>query len=806
MPATCKRFFSAFLFQRIPILSYSYTTNSSVYRVKVTAKKAKKTVKKTLKATIKVKNPSLTLKAANEVAVGAKETVKATVKPASTKVTFSSSDDAIATVDATTGEVTGVKAGEVTITAKAGKTTKSVKMTVKTLIISDVAQTKADQVVLTYKGDASKIVKDDVVITRTSDNQKIYTKAVTDNKKDGKLIVDTVLKMTDAKEYTVVCKDANLKFTATNGVISQLAVDPTEVVYNTATEIDLVALDDNKVELARYAYNSPALATDGYEFTISVTSDKGYFVGDSKLVLNKVGDTATFTATKHTGKYENGTEAGNLKLDGTITAIDKAAVETSADWTLATACPYDWSKITANHDLILGESENLFIRIQDANGKEVFKGNPTQYNGYKLVSTNQDVVYVGGANGNTLVPRKEGSAYVNVVDNKNNVVYAYVVTIKAAAKPTSFVVNKGSVSISNSANVTDSATIELVGKDQYGRDMALSGNYSYTFTNTVAANGAANNTVAAKVFDGAADVTTNVAKTILTFNGTDAGAANTQGAYSWKVEMKNTSGATVYTAVVSANVQQPDMRVTPTYALLLNGQNAPATIDTTVTADSRAAQDVTVKVGMFYNGILGDYQSFADSNVTMRTPLNADVVVGTTAGTRTAVASDTFTFSVRTVDATNYYKKAAAGTYKISVSVPVTPGSATLKTINQNIVVTDSQSVLNVAKRDSVNIVSATDLQDAVNKAFEFTYNNVKLSTTAANAYEGKIALSDITVNKNASKSRVDGSVKNDYIDSITVKVPVLLGDLNGDGNITDAADVIYIDQTASTGYFLAWQ
>ena len=93
------------------------------YSVKVTGK----AVKKTLKATITVKNPSLTLTATStEVAVGAKETVKATVKPASTKVTFSSSDDTIATVDAT-----GVKAGDVTITAKAGKTTKTVKMSVK---------------------------------------------------------------------------------------------------------------------------------------------------------------------------------------------------------------------------------------------------------------------------------------------------------------------------------------------------------------------------------------------------------------------------------------------------------------------------------------------------------------------------------------------------------------------------------------------------------------------------------------------------------------------------------------------------
>lgn len=773
--------------------------------VKVTPKKGKA---KSLKATITVKNPALSLKAANEVAVGATEQITATVKPSNTKVTFTSSDEAIAKVDEK-GVVTGVKAGDVTITAKAGKTTKTVKMTVKTLIISDVAQTKSNQIVLTYKGDASKIGKDDVAIVRTTDNQKIYTKAVTDNKKDGKLVVDTVLNMTDAKEYTVTCKDTTLKFTATDGVIANIAVDPTEIVYNTATEIDLIALDANKVELARYAYGSAALATNGYDFNISVTSDKGYFVGSSKLVLNKVGDTATFTATKHTGKYENGVEAGNLKVEGTIAAIDKAAVETSVEWTLSTNCPYDWSKVKANHDLILGENENLFIRIQDANGKEVFKGNPTTYNGYRLVSTNEDVVYVGGTSGNQLIPRKEGSAYVNVVDSKNNVVYAFVVTIKPAAKATSFVINKGSVNVSNSTNVTDSATIELTGKDQYGRDMALAGNYTLVFTNTVAESNpasAANAAMAANVFDGTTDVFTTGAKTTLTFNGTDSTTKNTKGAYSWKVEMKNTVGATVYTAVVNANVQEPDMSATPTYALLLNGENVSKTVDTTVTLDSRADQDVTVKVGKFYNGILGDYQAITEDNVTMKTPLNGNVAATNSgAGTRTSVASNAFTFHVRTGAATKYYKKAPTGTYKISVTVPGASGAG-LQTINQNLVVTDSQSVLNIAKRDSVNIVSATDIQNAVNQAFEFTYNNVKLSTTAANAYEGQILVTDITVNKNTNKSKTVNGVNNDYLDSITVKVPVVLGDLNGDGTIDDTNDVIYIDQTASAGYFLVWR
>lgn len=153
------------------------------------------------------------------------------------------------------------------------------------------------------------------------------------------------------------------------------------------------------------------------------------------------------------------------------------------------------------------------------------------------------------------------------------------------------------------------------------------------------------------------------------------------------------------------------------------------------------------------------------------------------------------------------FRKAKTGTYKITVTVPVASNSSELKDINQNIVVTDSQSALNVEKRDSVNVVSASGINDAVNQAFEFSYNNVKLSTTADNAYEGKISVADITSHEDANKTRDEGNgVKNSYIDSITIKVPVLLGDLNGDGSIDDANDVVYIDQTASTGYFLAWR
>lgn len=601
--------------------------------------------------------------------------------------------------------------------------------------------------------------------------------------------------MTDAKEFTVACKDNTLQFTATDGKITKIGIDPTEIVYNTATTINLIATDDNNVEISRYAYGSAAIATNGYEFSINVTSDKGYFVESSKLVLNKIGDTASVKAVKHTGKYENGIEVGNLTFEGTITAIDKTTVKTTTEWTLASVNPYDWSKITPNHDLILGENANLFINIQDENGKTVFSGNPTTYNGYRVVSTNQDVIY---ANGNQLVPRKEGSAFVNIVDANDNVIYAYSIVVKAAAKPVSFTVNKGSVTISNAAAVTDKATIELVVKDQYGRDYTNSSAYSFAYTNTVAPTGAA----ATSVFNGTSDAALSGAKTTLTFNG----ASNTKGSYTWKVELKNSVGTTVYTALVSATVQEPNMSATPTYALLLDGENAAKTIDTTVTASSLNAQTVKVKVGVYYNGVLGAYQSITDANVSMTKPDGTAVTTGSSVSYRSAVTSDEFDFYVRDVasQGAGYFTKTPAGTYTISVAVPAsTPGA--LKTIKQYLTVTDAQTSLSVSKRDSVSIITAASDVDAVLQAFEFVYNNKVLSTTAAHAYEGQITSSDITLVVNESKSDRTGTTKNIYIEKITVKVPVVLGDLNSDGTITDAADVIYIDQTVSTGYFLAY-
>ena len=144
-------FLQNFNCRKSPNLCYFLQLFESGYSVKVTGKKSGKAAKKTLTATITVKNPALTLKAADVVAVGATEQITATVKPAGTKVTYTTSDATIATVDEK-GVVTGVKDGEVTITAKAGKTTKTVKMTVKKYVVKSVKQTKANTLEATIIG------------------------------------------------------------------------------------------------------------------------------------------------------------------------------------------------------------------------------------------------------------------------------------------------------------------------------------------------------------------------------------------------------------------------------------------------------------------------------------------------------------------------------------------------------------------------------------------------------------------------------------------------------------------------------
>ena len=335
--------------------------------VKVTGKKSGKAVKKTLKATITVKNPALSVKAAKEVAVGATEQITATVKPANTKVTYTSSDKEIATVDAK-GVVTGVKDGDVTITVKAGKTTKTVKMAVKDAILKDVKQTTTTKLVATIAGNTANVKASDIIITNTYSKANYAVKSVSvDSTDKTQVTVETYVAMNDGKDYTVTLADVTKTITATDGKIVAATISPATVIVptpandsngNNANDISAKFTDANGVEIATVAAGTQNLDGFAYvEWKVDATNN-GYLSGKT-LNLYKVGNTARVTVIAHTGKYNaSAVEEGNVTAEATITGVAPEAV-TITGWSV---------KLGTNAD---NKAGNAYIIVKDAKTKAV---------------------------------------------------------------------------------------------------------------------------------------------------------------------------------------------------------------------------------------------------------------------------------------------------------------------------------------------------------------------------------------------------------------------------------------------------
>ena len=455
--------------------------------VKVTPKKGKAT---NLKATITVKNPALSLKAADVVAVGATEQITATVKPAGTKVTYTSDKTDVATVDEK-GLVTGVKAGDVTITAKAGKTTKTVKMTVKDVILKDVKQTTTTKLVATIAGNTANVKASDIVITNTNSKATYAVKSVSVDKSDKtQVTIETYVAMADGKDYTVTVADVTKTFTATDGKIVKAEISPASVVVPTpannsdgSNANDIVAkfTDASGVEIASVKpLEGTTKVPTGFtyvEFKVDATNN-GYLSGNT-LNLYKVGNTAKVTAIAHTGKYNaSAVEEGNVTAEATITGVDPTAVTTSA-WNVKLGKKTDNASEFKNikETKLAVKDTDVYAYIQRATSD----GKTANAKDYTFESSNNDVMTVSTAPTNVkdttavaVTPYKSGTAYIIVKDAKKNVVTTLAVTIGDERKVTTLSLDKNSFVLSAAPNVgDDSVTVKATAKDQYGEEVAI---------------------------------------------------------------------------------------------------------------------------------------------------------------------------------------------------------------------------------------------------------------------------------------------------------------------------------------------
>ena len=693
--------------------------------VKVTPKKGKAT---NLKATITVKNPALSLKAADVVAVGATEQITATVKPAGTKVTYTSDKTDVATVDEK-GLVTGVKAGDVTITAKAGKTTKTVKMTVKDVILKDVKQTTTTKLVATIAGNTANVKASDIVITNTNSKATYAVKSVSVDKSDKtQVTIETYVAMADGKDYTVTVADVTKTFTATDGKIVKAEISPASVVVPTpannsdgSNANDIVAkfTDASGVEIASVKpLEGTTKVPTGFtyvEFKVDATNN-GYLSGNT-LNLYKVGNTAKVTAIAHTGKYNaSAVEEGNVTAEATITGVDPTAVTTSA-WNVKLGKKTDNASEFKNikETKLAVKDIDVYAYIQRATSD----GKTANAKDYTFESSNNDVMTVSTASTNVkdttavaVTPYKSGTAYIIVKDAKKNVVTTLAVTIGDERKVTTLSLDKNSFVLSAAPSVgDDSVTVKATAKDQYGEEV--------TITSGLTCKNANSNATSAET-----QITTPAANKVEVKNPGLKDGKDSSNTYI--VEYKNVK--VTFTIVVKAY----DKTTTTTPAafdLVLGADKADAIVKADATANTTISADV---IGYDKNGV--KVQKVAASNATWK--LEKD-------GKAAKDANDVTTGpALSTINVNNIKTGAqmASGIYTLTVSYE---GKKFVKTFE----------VKNTQPAVSVERIATSDT--SVAKCFKFTYEGTEQKSVKFYGLDGTDVTSVTSKDVYVSKAEV---------------------------------------------------
>ena len=555
----------------------------TITTVKVTPKKGKAT---NLKATITVKNPALSLKAADVVAVGATEQITATVKPANTKVAFTSSDETIAKVDEK-GVVTGVKDGKVTITATAGKTTKTVDMEVKKVILKDAKQTEVTKIVATVAGDTKDLKAGDFKITNTATNATVAVKAVTVDSKDAtKLTIDTFTEMKDAKEYTVTYDNMSAKFTATDGTAANVGISKAQVSAGSKEKVQATLLDKDGVILDYTDLDKND--TSKGKVTSVVTLTKGYQDG-SNIYLPAVGDTATIKVTYHSGTFgTDGKETGNIEDTFTVTAVDPSLVNYNFALTISGSAPA-WTAVSfkSSDKVKLGADQDAYFRITDDKGNDVAND---KYAEYKVESADKTKLIVENAklaDYKTAVKVRgvvEGTAYI-LIKKDDKTVTTLPVTVIGKPVATTLDLSKTSVTVVTGGSIDEEVKVTV--KDQYGDEMKTNGS---AYTPTVSVLAAPKDAVTTTKDTSGANVTAAAGKVTVkgsTFANDDKDVGSYTLKVTVKVDGKELSRSLNVNVVKNADkAQSYEMRIdTPE-------------VDTTLTKDSNVNDTDAIKISV----------------------------------------------------------------------------------------------------------------------------------------------------------------------------------------------------------------
>ena len=533
---------------------------------------------------MKVAKVGVALSGDSVVAIGSTTKLTNTKKNSSrAKITYTSSDDSIATV-AADGTVTGVKAGKVTITAKitVGKdsATATKDVEVKKAILKSADQTEYNKIEAVIVGDTKDIKPADVKITNTATKATVAVKSISAKKGvENTYVIETFTGMTDAKEYSVEYAGSTATFTATDNTVAKVALTKTEVPAGVKTPVQAVTKDAKGVVLGYFDLTN-ANSSKG-QVTTALTITKGYVQG-TDVYLPTVGDTMVAKITYHTGTFgTDGTETGKIEDTATITAVDPSTINYNYAVTIGKAPSWKASSFKANTAIKVGNQENAYFRITDENGNDV-----SDYTVYSVETADPTKLVVDattlsstgvGSNAVTINGVSAGDTYI-LVKKDGKVVFSLPVQVQGKASATSVDLNKTSVTVMDQSDVVVSIEAKL--KDQYGSDMAIK---SATVTNLAKPNeNAKANFLTASVNDKKAVIA--VTGSAFTTN-----CPTYYGTYTYKVTLKDTDNKEINRTFTVNFVKKSD---TQAYQLSL-----PTEVNTTVGTDT-AAKDILVSVSV----------------------------------------------------------------------------------------------------------------------------------------------------------------------------------------------------------------
>ena len=724
-----------------------------IFPVKVTyktsTKKNAKAKTKKLTYTMRVAKVGVALSGESVVAIGNTTKLTNTKKNSSrAKITYTSSDDTIAKVDAATGVVTGVKAGKATITAKitvgkdSAETTKDVE--VKNYVLKSVRQTKANEFESTIVGTTKNIKPSEITMKNTETNVVVPVKAVSVDSKDAtKVTLTTFANVTDGKTYEVTLDGTTQTVVATDGKIETVNVNKATIPYATETEIKLVSKDVNGVIIDEVAYGKQ----DSSKYDFSLSTSNGY-VNGSKLYLNKIGDTATAEVTYKTGKYDaNGKPEGNItsgKL--TITAVDQASVN-SYDVKIAKAGK-KFDKVVANKQIAVGETSanTAYFQIKDVDNNEI-----SYYTDYTVESSDNSILMVDDASiadkEAVLTPVKAGTAYLLIKKN-NTIVGSVAITVVAEKAVTTMSVDKASVALST--QLAKPGTVTASFKDQYGADIKGDADKVSVSCLSTSADKVKTDDVTANASSKYFSVAQNGNNVAVTFN-----VANvTKGSYVYKIAyMKD--GKEVCAKTVNVNVQTPadPGKGSVSYALNVNtakvdtlvddnhnkaaGTNYDVTVDVTESiggvpyatlkpadtiADGKTGADATTVESIVYKVVDKDGKAIFDDVTKVNNVTNAAIQA-----TNGKLTVNTVSFS-----AISAQKNLAKGTYTVTAVITTKKGTndPVKTTFTTSFVVEDSQPAGEVSRvKDTV---AGGTIKAMAEAAFKYVYEGTSYAASDA--------------------------------------------------------------------------